>query len=95
MGFFQILNSEDKSLQKYMKEIMGKVIAGIMKGCKNDEFHVRQFFRRSAFTVKVSTSITRRENWAKNGKLSDSDRLRSWNIENLSLFRSKPFDLKF
>ena len=89
------MNSDNEMLQKYTKKAMGRVLAGIMKGCKNDEFHVRQFFRRSAYTVKVSTSITRRENWTKNGNLSDSDRLRSWNIENLSLFRSKLFDLKF
>ena len=90
-----MLDSEDKALQNYTKKIMGKVLAGIMKGCKNDEFHVRQFFRRSAYTVKVSTSITRREKGAKNGTLSDGDLLRSWNIENLSLFRSKLFDIKF
>ena len=87
--------TEDKELHEALKHLVGKVLAKILAKCRRNELNIRQFLRRSAFTIKISTSITRRENWSERKSLSSSDHMRSWYVENVSLFSSKLFDLKF
>ena len=85
----------DKELHMALKHLVGKVLARILAKCNQGELNIRQFLRRAAFTIKISTSITRRENWTEGKLLSSSDHMRSWYVENVSLFSSKLFDLNF
>ena len=87
--------TDDKDLREALKRLVGRVLAKIMAKCNQKELNIRQFLRRSAFTIKISTSIARRENWSDRKSLSNSDHMRSWYVENVSLFSSKLFDLQF
>ena len=72
-------------------KIIGYAVARISKKLGDDDFHLRQFYRRGGNSIQITTTCYQRENYPSGQRVSQNENLRCFMSENAIVFKKMKF----